>query len=72
VTAYSRTAVSSDVPGAFFLERYRAAYALEIAHFFAAVEQGEPVRTTVSDGLKALELADAATRSWQDGRIIQL
>jgi myo-inositol 2-dehydrogenase/D-chiro-inositol 1-dehydrogenase len=72
VTAYSRTAVSSDVPEAFFLERYRAAYALEIAHFFAAVEQGEPVRTTVSDGLKALELADAATRSWQDGRIIQL
>jgi myo-inositol 2-dehydrogenase/D-chiro-inositol 1-dehydrogenase len=72
VTAYSRTAVSSDVPGAFFLERYRAAYALEIAHFFAAIQQGEPVRTTVTDGLEALELAEAATRSWQDGRVIQL
>ncbi len=65
VTAYSKTAVSNDVPEAFFLERYRAAYALEIAHFFDAVQEGKPVRTTVADGLKALELADAATRSWR-------
>jgi len=72
VTAYSRTAVSSDVPEAFFLERYRTAYALEIAHFFEAVQDGKPVRTTVADGLKALELADAATRSWREGRIIKL
>lgn len=72
VTAYSRTAVSSDVPEAFFLERYRAAYGLEIAHFFEAIEQGKPVRTTVADGLKALELAEAATRSWREGRIITL
>ncbi len=72
VTAYSRTAVCTDVPEAFFLERYRAAYALEIAHFFEAIEQGKPVRTTVTDGLKALELADAATRSWREGRIITL
>ena len=67
VTAYSKTEVSSDVPEAFFLERYRAAYALEIAHFFDAVTQGKPVRTTVADGLKALELAEAATRSWREG-----
>ena len=72
VTAYSKTAVSNDVPEAFFLERYRAAYALEIAHFFDAVKEGKPVRTTVADGLKALELADAATRSWREGTIIKL
>jgi myo-inositol 2-dehydrogenase / D-chiro-inositol 1-dehydrogenase len=72
VTAYSRTKVSSDVPEAFFLERYRAAYALEIAHFFDAVTHGKPVRTTVADGLKALELADAATRSWREGRAVKL
>ena len=57
---------------AFFLERYRAAYALEIAHFFDAVQEGKPVRTTVADGLKALELAEAATRSWREGTIIKL
>ncbi|MFK4445518.1 myo-inositol 2-dehydrogenase/D-chiro-inositol 1-dehydrogenase [Caballeronia udeis] len=72
VTAYSKSAVSNDVPEAFFLERYRAAYALEIGHFFDAVQEGKPVRTTVADGLKALELADAATRSWRDGSIIKL
>ncbi|MGF6790435.1 inositol 2-dehydrogenase [Paraburkholderia sp. 35.1] len=72
VTAYSKTEVSTDVPEAFFLERYRAAYALEIAHFFDAVTHGKPVRTTVADGLKALELAEAATRSWREGRAVKL
>ena len=47
VTAYSKTEVSSDMPEAFFLERYRAAYAAEIAHFFDAMTHGKPVRTTV-------------------------
>lgn len=72
VTAYSARAVSSDLPEAFFLERYRIAYAREIAHFFAAVTRGEPVRTTIADGVKALELAEAATRSWREGRAVRL
>ena len=72
VTAYCAAAVSSDLPEAFFLERYRTAYALEIAHFFESVRHGKPVRTTVADGLLALELADAATRSWREGKIITL
>lgn len=72
VTAYSARAVSSDLPEAFFLERYRIAYAREIAHFFAAVTRGEPVRTTIADGVKALELAEAATRSWREGRVVRL
>ncbi|WP_186070727.1 inositol 2-dehydrogenase [Burkholderia gladioli] len=72
VTAYSARAVSSDLPEAFFLERYRIAYAREIAHFFAAVTRGEPVRTTIADGVKALELAEAATRSWREARAVRL
>ncbi|MFM0322956.1 inositol 2-dehydrogenase [Caballeronia glebae] len=72
VTAYTAAAVSSDKPEAFFLERYRAAYAAEIAHFFDAVNHGKPVRTTVADGLKALELAEAATLSWREKRIVKL
>jgi len=68
VAAWSKTAVSYDVPEAFFVERYRAAYAHEIAHFRSAVVNGTPVRTTVADGLKALELAEAATLSWREGR----
>ena len=72
VTAYSKMAVSSDVPEAFFLERYRAAYALEIAHFFAAVTEGKPVRTTVADGLKALELAERRRFPGAKGAIVKL
>jgi myo-inositol 2-dehydrogenase/D-chiro-inositol 1-dehydrogenase len=72
VTAYSAQAVSSDLPEAFFLERYRDAYAREIAHFLAAVTRGEAVRTSIADGVKALELAEAATRSWREGRALRL
>lgn len=72
VSYYGTDHVSTDLPEHFFLERYRAAYALEMAHFFDAIQQGTALRTTVEDGLRALELADAATRSWQEGRIIEL
>ncbi|MEX3982597.1 inositol 2-dehydrogenase [Paraburkholderia sp. EG287A] len=72
VVAWSKTAVAQDVPEAFFLERYRAAYAREMAHFHEAVTQGVPVRTSVADGLKALELAEAASLSWREGRVVTL
>jgi myo-inositol 2-dehydrogenase/D-chiro-inositol 1-dehydrogenase len=72
VTAFSGQNVSTDLPEAFFLERYRAAYAAEIAHFVAALVNGSPVRTTIDDGLKALELADAAARSFASGAPVTL
>jgi myo-inositol 2-dehydrogenase/D-chiro-inositol 1-dehydrogenase len=72
VTAYGAINVSVDKPEDFFLERYRAAYASEMAHFFDAFAHGAPLRTTVHDGLKALELAEAATVSWREQRIVQL
>lgn len=72
VVGWSKTAVSQDVPEAFFLERYRAAYAHEIEHFHAAITKGTPVRTTVADGLKALELAEAAALSWREGRPVKM
>jgi len=64
--------VSQDKPEHFFLERYRAAYAREIAHFFDAVVNQAAVRTTIEDGVKALELAEAATLSWRENRTIEL
>ena len=72
VTCFTARAVSTDLPEPFFLERYRAAYAHEIAHFFEAVTRGTPVRTTIADGVKALELAEAATRSWREGRAVRV
>ena len=41
VVASTATAVSRDLPEHFFLERYRAAYANELAHFFAVLAGSE-------------------------------
>ncbi len=72
VVAHTTVSVSRDKPEFFFLERYRVAYALEIAHFLDALARATPVRTTLQDGVKALELADAATRSWREDRVVTL
>jgi myo-inositol 2-dehydrogenase/D-chiro-inositol 1-dehydrogenase len=72
VVAQTAAGVIEDKPEHFFLERYRVAYAQEIAHFFDSLTQGKPVRTTLQDGVKALELAEAATRSWREERIVTL
>jgi myo-inositol 2-dehydrogenase / D-chiro-inositol 1-dehydrogenase len=54
----------------FFMTRYTAAYAAEIAAFVASVAEGRPTPTTVDDGLKALALADAAVRSVAERRLV--
>ena len=56
----------------FFLERYAAAYRAELATFIAAVQTGQMPRPDGEDGLKALLLADAATRSAQSGQAVKL
>jgi myo-inositol 2-dehydrogenase/D-chiro-inositol 1-dehydrogenase len=71
VVAWTDRGLSTDKPEHFFLERYRDAYALEIAHFFDALANGTPVRTTIEDGIKALELAELATRSWREGKALE-
>jgi myo-inositol 2-dehydrogenase/D-chiro-inositol 1-dehydrogenase len=72
VLAWNASNISSDKPEHFFLERYRAAYAAEMAHFIDAIVRNQPVRTSIDDGVKALALADAATRSWREKRIVEL
>ena len=70
VVAYTDAAVSADKPEHFFLERYRVAYAVEMGHFFDALGSGKPMRTSIDDGVAALALAEAATTSWRDKRIV--
>jgi len=72
VESWTAQGIASDLPENFFLERYRAAYANEMAHFIEACRDGKPVRTTVADGLKALELSEAAEISWREKRIVEL
>ena len=54
----------------FFMERYTAAYAAEIAAFVEAVNTREEPPTTGEDGLAALVLAEAAHRSATEGRTV--
>jgi myo-inositol 2-dehydrogenase/D-chiro-inositol 1-dehydrogenase len=72
VVAATAANVSRDKPEHFFLERYRVAYANEMAHFFDALAKGAPMRTSIDDGVKALELAEAATASWREKRIVEM
>ena len=72
VAAWSSRGVSRDKPEHFFLERYAKAYANEMAHFFDALAKGTPMRTSIDDGVKALELAEAATTSWGEKRVVEM
>ncbi|WP_103333209.1 inositol 2-dehydrogenase [Pseudotabrizicola formosa] len=56
----------------FFMSRYTAAYANEIAAFVAAVADGAPTPTTGHDGLMALALAEAALKSIAEGRMVKV
>lgn len=55
----------------FFVERYAEAYRLEMDHF-AAVLSGEEPAVGFTDGVRALELAEAAGRSQSTGRPVAL
>ncbi|WP_116368211.1 inositol 2-dehydrogenase [Parahaliea mediterranea] len=72
VQCFRAGSVASDPPLDFFLERYAAAYRLELQAFVAALT-GEPARlVSGSDALKAQVLADAATRSHRKNAVISL
>jgi myo-inositol 2-dehydrogenase/D-chiro-inositol 1-dehydrogenase len=56
----------------FFLERFGAAYLAEMKHFVDAVSSGSKPKPDAHDGLRAQLIADAATKSWQEGRPIEI
>lgn len=56
----------------FFMQRYEAAYAAEIAAFIAALETGEEMPATGHDGLMSLALAEAALKSVAEARAVSL
>jgi len=60
--------ITADPVLPFFLERYAAAYRTELDCFITNVAAGP----TGDDGLAALRLADAATRSAQTGQVVAL
>ncbi|MBI2718614.1 MAG: inositol 2-dehydrogenase [Rhizobiales bacterium] len=56
----------------FFTERYGQAYANEVNTFIAAIADGKSPRPNGFDGLQAQKLADAATESWQSGKVVKV
>lgn len=56
----------------FFMTRYVAAYAAEIAAFVASVEKKTKPAPNGKDGLLALALADAALKSATENRIVEV
>jgi len=66
------TAVTTDKPLYFFLERYAAAYKAELMAFVEAVEKKQPMPVGPEDGRQAIVLAEAALRSLRTGRMVKL
>lgn len=56
----------------FFMTRYLAAYAAEIAEFIAALNDGTDMPVTGQDGLRALEIAEAALASAESGMVVRI
>jgi len=64
--------VTGAKPTYFFLERYMPAYAAEWAAFVDAVNSGGQVPVTLTDGIAALAMAEAATQSAKSGLPVML
>ena len=72
VLQWDAAGAHGDKPENFFLQRYQAAYRLEITHFFECLQTGAPFRTSIADGVAAQLLADAATQSCKSGQPVLL
>ena len=64
--------VTGAKPTYFFLERYLPAYAAEWAAFVDALNNGADIPVTLSDGIDALAMAEAATQSAKTGIPVKL
>ncbi|MDC1500300.1 Gfo/Idh/MocA family oxidoreductase, partial [Octadecabacter sp.] len=56
----------------FFLERYEAAYAIEMQTFIAHLNDPSVAIPTIEDGLRAQIMADAAAKSLETGQPVAL
>jgi myo-inositol 2-dehydrogenase/D-chiro-inositol 1-dehydrogenase len=54
-----------------FMVRYADAYRQELTAFVEALQTGGPLSPSGDDGLRALELAEAAIRSMETGRLVR-
>jgi len=72
VVKSTATGVLSAKPVHFFLERYTHAYKAEWCQFVDAIASGAPLPASLQDGVNALLVAEAATRSVKSGESVSL
>jgi myo-inositol 2-dehydrogenase/D-chiro-inositol 1-dehydrogenase len=72
VVKSTKDGVTGAKPTYFFLERYMPAYQAEWAAFVDVVSGAAPVPVTLADGVAALAMAEAATRSAHSGQRVTL
>ncbi|KNG92176.1 inositol 2-dehydrogenase [Pseudaestuariivita atlantica] len=72
VVKSSAAGVTGAKPTYFFLERYMPAFTAEWSAFVDAVGAGTDLPVTLDDGVTALAMAEAATRSHQAGAPVKL
>ncbi len=67
----TRNQVAHDtVP--YFMERFERAYRKQLADFIGNLIEGRPPPITFEDGIKALRVAEAASRSFRENRPIEV
>ena len=64
--------ICQELPLHFFTERYAEAYVKELDHFVSCLERKVAPEPGGVDGLRALEMAEAANRSWSSGRPVAI
>ncbi len=69
---WSEAGIAGEKPLYFFLERYAQAYRAEMAHFLACLAGKALPKVAANDGLRALELAEAANESLKSGQAVKL
>ena len=72
VTRSTRDGVTGAKPEFFFLERYMRAYSIEWNAFVEAITSGSALPVSLEDGVTALAVAEAATRSLATGQTVHL
>lgn len=68
VSRWDEAGQHREPPLPFFLERYRESYVEELAAFVRCIRDGHAPSPGGEDGLRALELAACAKRSWRERR----
>ena len=72
VVKSSANGITTAKPTYFFLERYMPAFEIEWNAFVAAVLNGSPVPVGLNEGVAALAMAEAATKSAATGQSVRL